>query len=152
MIIKGVVVSGAILGQELIKMYEDRIAHIIGFKPYRGTLDIKIEKNIKLEDYATRRIEHILLNGRPQIYAYLVPVRLKVLKSNEEEDCWLIKTPDSGISDIIEIITNHNLRERHNLKDNEEVEITFFKKVVKKKKPVTQFFKRLSGKETRISR
>lgn len=153
MIIRGIVTSGAVRGEDLIKIYEDRIAHQIGYKPFLGTLGVKMEKNVRIEDYVTRRVEHLLLNGRPQVYVYLVPVSLKILKSSNGEDCWIAKVPSaSSIDSVIEIIAPSDLRKKYDLKDEDEVEITFFRKTVEKKKPVTKFLKRLSRKETKINR
>ncbi len=152
MIINGVVVSGVVRGEELIKIYSDRILHILGFRPFSGTLDIQTEKNVALEDYATRKIEHVLLNGKSHVYAYLVPVHLKIIKNSQEFDCWLIKTAEAFSKNLVEVISNENLRAAHSIEDGDAVEITFFKKVPKRKKPVTRFLTKIAGKETRISR
>src|SRR3989344_7888270 len=140
MIVRGTVVSGASRGAELVQIYEDRLLHILGFRPYRGTLDVKIEKALDVESYATRRLEHVLLNGRPQIYAYLIPILLKT--TTGEEKCWGMRLPDTYEKDVVWLLAHENMRNKLGLNDGDDVELQFFQKAAKKK-PATSFLQRL---------
>ncbi|MFC2143176.1 DUF120 domain-containing protein [Candidatus Aenigmatarchaeota archaeon] len=152
--IQGKVTTGAMSGVGVIEKYKSRIKAILGFEPFVGTLDVTIEEEIDIELYATKRIEHILLDGKPHINAYFAPVVL-IVHSDEgekEEPCWAFCLPNAYDKKTIELISPNKLRDRYSLKDGDIVELTFFTKKEKKKKPVTKLVKKLIKKESRISR
>ena len=152
--IQGKITTGALCGEEIIKKYYPRIIAVVGVEPFLGTLDVQLEKEMDVTAYATKRIEHILLDGKPLVEAYLAPVILaiKTDEGEKEEPCWAFCLAKAFDKTVVELISKEKLREKYNLKDGDVVDLTFFEKTKKKKKPVTEFIKKLTVKESRISR
>lgn len=150
--LKGRIFSGVMRGAPLIDVYFPRLVGILGFEPFRGTLNVKLEKPIEIELYSTRSIEHLLLNGKKHIDAYLAPVTLTA--NGRDCDCWAMRHAGiiyTGPKDVIEIIAKEGLKQKFSLKDDEVVEITFFEQKRKKKDfPGRFIFERLYGKEAQL--
>lgn len=125
--VKGKIFSGVLRGTPLIKKYYYRIIGILGFEPYKGTMDVKLERPIKIELFATKSIEHLLIDGSKFIEAYFAPVKVKF--GDHEIECWAMRQIN-GIygDDIVELIGKECFKEKYSLKDGDEVEITFFEK------------------------
>lgn len=75
--VRGEVFSGVLRGAPLIEKYYARLVGLIGFKPFKGTLDVKTDRNIDIRPFATKKMEHVLTDGRKKITAYLAPVKIK---------------------------------------------------------------------------
>lgn len=144
--IKGEVFTGVLRGRPLIEKYYPRLLNVLGIKPFRGTLDIKLEKNFDVKPYSEKALEHILMSGHKKVDAYLAHVRLHVRKiKNSKYDCWAMRQANGVYGDdIVEIISCNCLRKKCDLEDGDEVEISFFLKTKpeKKKRKITKLFRR----------
>ena len=150
--IKGKVFTGTLRGQSLVDIYFFRLVNVLGFEPFKGTMDIKMEEAVDVKLYATKKIETVLLDGSSRIDAYLAPIILSV--GDQDYECWAIRQlkPIHG-EDSLEIIAKDNLREKFSLNDGDEVEITFFEQVKKKKNiPGLGIVKKIYGIESQIKR
>lgn len=72
--VRGEVFSGVLRGMPLIEKYYPRLVGLLGFSPYKGTVNIKLEKPVDIMSFATKTIEHILTDGKKVINAYMAPV------------------------------------------------------------------------------
>lgn len=84
--VTGQVVSGVLRGKSLIHKFRYRFVSILGFEPYEGTLDVELKFPLLIKNYATKRIEHVLMDGSRHIDAYIAPVTLHVRKVGEEKE------------------------------------------------------------------
>ncbi len=75
--VRGEVFSGVLRGAPLIEKYYARIVGLVGFKPFKGTMDVKLDRNMDIRPFATKTMDHILTDGRRKITAYLAPVKIK---------------------------------------------------------------------------
>jgi riboflavin kinase len=134
--LKGIIFSGVMRGKPLVEKYYHRAVGILGFEPYKGTMDIKLEKKIDIRPYAEKTLEHILLNGTRKIDAYFARVKVKFSKIKEKEyDCWAMRQMNGVYEDdVVELIGKDCFKEKLDLKDGDEVEITFFERPLKKRK------------------
>ncbi len=134
--ISGVVFSGVLRGQSLIEVYYYRLVGIVGFEPFKGTMDIKLERRIDMKQSATKTVEHILMDGSKIINAYLMPVEIIIRKAGNEErySCWAMQQAD-GIygDDIIEIIAKDSIKSKFGIEDGNMIEIEFQETKTKKK-------------------
>jgi riboflavin kinase len=147
--VKGKVVAGVLRGEHLIEKYRPRLLGVLGFEPFPGTLNVRTERKIDLKFYATKTLDHILLDGSRHVEGYLA--RVKLISRDEEYECWAFRQrPDPHGPYFVEIIAKENLRTKFGLKDGDEVEIEFPDVAQAKKKE--GFLSRLVGPETRISR
>jgi CTP-dependent riboflavin kinase len=124
-VLRGRVVSGAMRGSPLIDKYFYRLVTILKFEPFRGTMDIHLDKPIDLNMYATKDISHILMDGfTKHVDAVLAPVKIRY--DGHESECWAIRQAE-GIhgNDVVEIIGKDCFKEKHGLKDNDVVELEF---------------------------
>ena len=136
--ISGVVFSGVLRGQSLIDIYYYRLVGIVGFEPFAGTLDVKLERRIDMKQCATKTVEHILMDGSKVINAYLMPVEIIIRKAGNEErySCWAMQQAD-GIyeNDIIEIIAKDSIKSMFGIEDGNMIEIEFQEATKKKDAP-----------------
>ncbi|MBI2583154.1 MAG: DUF120 domain-containing protein [Candidatus Aenigmarchaeota archaeon] len=125
--LRGKVISGTGRGKELVERYEPRLRHILGCKPFPGTLNVKLEKAVRIEDIEERRVQHVLFDGRVWIDARLAKARLYF--RNFIEECWIIHE-EVGIQeeDVAELIDDDNLQEKTGMKIGDEVELEVFVK------------------------
>src|SRR3989338_2365839 len=79
MIVSGKIISSVRRGGDLIKKYEPRLIGALGFRPFHGTLNIKLGKDVDVQEHSTKTIEFILTDGKRKVDAYLAPVRVKAL-------------------------------------------------------------------------
>ena len=122
MIIRGEIVRGPMRGESLVEYFFYRIVHALGFEPFLGTLDIRVKKDVNVENYATIVLDHILLDGRRMIDAYICPV---IIKGNGmEHAAWILKKhKDVHSKGIVEIISKDKIMDAMRLKYGDEVEI-----------------------------
>ena len=148
--LKGKISPGALRGSLLIERFHYRIRSILGFEPFKGTLDIRLEKPVEVKDFSTKTIEHILVDGSKLVEAYLAPAVLHV-KDNDHK-CWVIRPAKyTQNKEFIEIIDKDHLKDKLSLKEGEEVEVTLCEKQKDKKDPPGMgLLRRLYGKETRL--
>lgn len=75
--VRGEVFSGVLRGTPLIEKYYPRLVGLLGFHPFKGTMDVKLERNLDIGPFSTKTLEHILLDGKRKINAYLAPVKIR---------------------------------------------------------------------------
>ncbi|MBI3190667.1 DUF120 domain-containing protein [archaeon] len=134
--VKGVVFSGAQRGSGLISVHFFRLVNLLGYEPFKGTMDVKLERKIDMKLLATKRIENVLQDGSKMINAYLVPVSI-VMKSGSKEEkyrCWAMQEAH-GIyaDDIVELVAKDGLKDKLKLGDGDMIELEFPDAVEKKK-------------------
>ena len=129
MIIKGKIAHGVLRGEALIERYYHRLRNVLGFAPYKGTLNIQIEKSIDMRDFELKRLEHVLMSGRIWIDVRLAPAVLHLKKNGKGKiNCWIIREEKSvHYPDVIEILAKENIKENHDIKTGDEVEIELHK-------------------------
>lgn len=153
--LKGSIATGVSRGEQLIEKFFFRIKAILGFEPYKGTLDVRLERPVEIEDYATKTIDHILVDGRKMVEAHLAPVVLHIKQEDKVHDheCWVIRPSNyTHGKEMIEIINKEKLKDRFSLKDGDEVEVTFFEQTKKRGGPPGMgLMRRLYGREHKLS-
>lgn len=89
--VNGKVVFGLKRGRGIVEKYRARLIGLVGFKPFKGTLGVKLERNIDIKSYSTKIISNKITDGSTIVDAYLAPVRLhsksekRILKGIELE-------------------------------------------------------------------
>lgn len=126
--------TGVLRGRSLIDIYYPRIVGTLGFEPFKGTMNVKLEKAVDIAMFSPKSIEHVLMDGGKMVYAYLAPIILSPKKKPEDYHCWAMKEPTDPVKDTIEVIAKDNLREKFSLKDDDDVEITFTEPPKRKRK------------------
>jgi len=121
--IKGKITPGIGEGAYYIKQYSKKIKEILGYTPFPGTLNIKLNKN-----------------HRTEFLSQINPVEIKAFKKKDRTfgaiKCYNIKInnkPCTAIipertqykENIIEIICPDNLRKKLKLKNETEVELSY---------------------------
>jgi|SRR3989344_6400855 len=137
------VVTGVLRGKPLIDKIYFRLVGILGFTPFKGTLDLKLEKTIDIGKHATKSVEHKILDGSIIRECWLAPVVIKF--GSKEHNCWAMQQCN-GIypKDIVEIIAKEKLRDVLGISDNDVVKIEFIKHAENtgKKKTPLHFLKK----------
>ncbi|MBI5332376.1 MAG: DUF120 domain-containing protein [Candidatus Aenigmarchaeota archaeon] len=130
MIVKGNIIPGVLRGVPLIERYLHRLRNVLGFAPFLGTLNIKIEKAINMKDYETKRLDHILLSGRTWIDVRLAPASLYIRDGEtlNKIDCWIIRE-EKGVHypDVVEIVAKDDIKKTMNVEIGTEVELEIHK-------------------------
>ncbi|MBS3051079.1 MAG: hypothetical protein J4400_02935 [Candidatus Aenigmarchaeota archaeon] len=75
--VRGEVFSGALRGTPLIEKYYPRLVGLVGFRPFRGTMDVKLERSIDIKPFTSKIIGHVLTDGRKVVTAHLAHVRIR---------------------------------------------------------------------------
>ncbi len=75
--VRGEVFSGTLRGEPLIEKYYARLIGLVGFRPFGGTMDVKLERNVDIRSFTSKSMEHTLADGRKKITAYLAPVKIR---------------------------------------------------------------------------
>ncbi|MFH1631312.1 MAG: DUF120 domain-containing protein [Candidatus Aenigmatarchaeota archaeon] len=120
--LRGRIVPGIGRGKELITKYCERIRSTLLFRPFLGTLNIELEQKIDIRKYETKRIDHILLDGKPFVEARLAPAQ--VMFEDQTIDCWIFKQEKAPHEDnIIEIVADKEIMEKYKLKEYDEVKV-----------------------------
>ena len=130
MIIKGKIVHGVLRGEALIERHYNRLRNVLRFDPFKGTLNIQIEKPIDIKDFELKRLEHVLMSGRTWVDVRLAPAILHFKKDNEHHkfNCWIIREEKSvHYPDVIEVLSKENIKEKFDFKTGTEVEIELHK-------------------------
>jgi len=128
----GKIARGVIRGHDLIERLSDRLHGVLGFMPYHGTVNVRIEQPINIEDFETKRIEHILLDGSVWIDARMAPIKLTF--KDRTIDAWII-FDERGLheEDMLEVIHEERLMDTLNLRlgDDVSVELTKVRRTLK---------------------
>src|SRR3989338_8226304 len=119
----GIVVSGFGEGGKFLSMpsYEVKFQLLLGFKPFPGTLNLKVdagELQSALSGMRVLRIEPFEENGRKFGGISVYPVRIEGTKA-------FLVVPDINrhSEQIVEFIAEENLRDKLSLKDGKEVKV-----------------------------
>jgi riboflavin kinase len=123
--INGSVTKGLGEGGYYISMpgYKKQIIQMLGFEPYPGTLNVKLDENeIWKREYLVQQ-EPIIVPGFKEgtrTFGDFFAYKCKI----EQEECYIIVPirTHHGPS-VIEIISPISLREKFNLKDNDPVKV-----------------------------
>ena len=121
-LLRGEIVRGVIRGRELIERFADRLEGILGFRPYPGTLNVRVEQPVDILDFETKRLEHILLDGSLWIDARLAPIKL--VHKDKTVNAWII-VEERGLheEDVLEVIHAERLVDVLGLKQGDEVSV-----------------------------
>lgn len=130
--LRGKIFSGVLRGISLIDYYYHRIVGLVGFQPFKGTMNVRLEKEVDIELYYTKEMSHILVDGTKKVDALLAPVTLTI--SGQEHQCWALRDM-SGVygKDVIEVVSRDNIKSRFSVKDGDEVIVAFVEQRRKKK-------------------
>ena len=126
MIITGKIFHGLHRGEPWIDHYFYRIVGLLNIKPFKGTLNIKLDKEVDISDYMTKVLEHVDASGRHIIEARFCPAKLRVRKDDKiiEENCWIFRQENGPYKDdVIEIISEKCLEKELGLKEGDAVEV-----------------------------
>lgn len=148
--LKGRVEAGVLRGAPLVDAYFFRLIGILGYEPFKGTLNVKLERVVDVRDYSTKQISHVLMDGTTEVYAYLSPIIFTY--KGQDYECWEISEPDKTKSDNIEIIAKDNLHDKFGLKDGDEIEITFFEQKKKRRIPGLGLLAKLYGYQPQLQK
>lgn len=148
--LKGMVEAGVARGAPLVDAYFFRLIGILGYEPFKGTLNVKLERIVDIRDYATKDISHVLMDGTTEVYAYLAPIIFAYKGQNY--DCWVIAPHEHEKSSEIEVLAKDNLHERFALKDGDEAEITFFEQKKKRRIPGLGLLAKLYGYQPQLQK
>ena len=123
-IIEGDVSSGLGEGAYYIKQYDWKILHALGFHPYPGTLNVKLEGDKPdLTVYSSSRIEGFSHGGRHFGALDLIPIELGA--KGHRVECFIALPERTHHKRDIEIISQFNLRSKYNLNDGDKVYLKF---------------------------
>lgn len=118
----GTVSRGAARGKELVERLSDRLTGIIGFRPYPGTLDVKLQEPVDFEKFEAKRVEHVLMDGSLWIDARLAPVKLRI--KGEALDVWAIREERGLVEeDTLEILAPFGIKEKYGIKEGDVVDV-----------------------------
>jgi CTP-dependent riboflavin kinase len=122
--LKGRIAVGVGRGKDMIRKYADRMHGIFGFMPHLGTLNVELENKVDIRRYETKRIDHILMDGKPMIEMRMAPVKLYF--QDKTIDCWMIRQEIAlHEPNIIELVAEDDLKAKFGLKDLDEVRVEF---------------------------
>jgi riboflavin kinase len=123
-IIRGTLISGLGEGQYYISQeeYMDQFQEKLWFKPYPGTLNLRIEGNELSKLQILKDFEGILVEGFESEGRTFGKVKCFLTKIQNVE-CAVIIPIRTHYSDVLEIISRHFLRDALKLKDGDIVEI-----------------------------
>ncbi len=125
MLLEGRVVSGLHEAGDFInkEVYKSQYATKLGFIPYNGTLNIKLDKevNLRINDNLSSHIKRIQGNDD---YGDVLFIEATLIRSdNNQENKGAILFPEKTVhkTDIIEFVSKDKLREKLKLEDNTKV-------------------------------
>lgn len=123
--LKGIVVSGIGEGRKYVELYKNVIKEVLGFTPFPGTLNIKVEADINtlLHKLCSYTIPPPSPEYKP-VHAYLGAV---------EDIIGFFIRPEATVhkADIIEFIAPVKVRDVKKLSDGDKVLLTFYKLTMK---------------------
>lgn len=114
--INGVVTSGFKEGSKYVRLYKDKIKESIGILPFEGTLNIKVDFDVKDIKFK-QKIKIDGFNGFGAIY--LIPCKVN------EFNGYIVVPEKTKHKNIIEIISDVSLRDKGKFKDGDKIFIEF---------------------------
>ncbi len=119
-ILKGEVVTGIGEGAYYVEKYSERIYNALGFKPFFGTLNLRIIGPCPdLERYVKEKIDGFKRGKRTFGEIRFIPARIHLNKKTH--DCFLVIPERKHNSNEVEIISRINLREEFGLRDGDRI-------------------------------
>ncbi len=122
--LKGNIFSGVDEGGYYISLkgYQDQIIEKLGFKPFSGTLNVRVDKQERLDFLVD--IPSVHIKGFKTKERSFSP--LKAYKVKIKDEIVAIVVPERTVHDksVVEIIAKDKLRDKFNLKEGDEVIIT----------------------------
>ena len=120
----GALVSGLGEGKYYVTRapYLKQIMETLGFSPYPGTLNVRVDKEMVEKLYLLKRMDGIILKGFEAEGRTFGDVKT-FLCEFEDTMCGVLLPRRTHYTDIVEIIAPCNLREKYNLKDGNRVAI-----------------------------
>ena len=125
-VIKGTLVEGIGEGAYYVDAYADRFQKALGFKPFSGTLNVKIvteESRI-----AVSRMKHsppLIVSGftdEGRTFGDVICYRTKV--NDELEGAIVIAQRTHHSPNILEVISPHNIRQKLKVNNGDEIKLT----------------------------
>lgn len=125
--VEGSVVTGLGEGAYYVKAYSERIQGEVGFRPYPGTLNLRITETKPLPRFReSLSIESFTKDDRTYGKVTLAPVRLQVKgKPINDSSTHVILPERTHHRDKLEVVSRYNLRRKHGIRDDDVVELQF---------------------------
>jgi len=123
-LLKGSVVSGIGEGKYYMSLpkYQKQFQQKLGFKPYSGTLNIKLKDRTQLLEFINN-LNSVLINGFKTKKRTYGPIACYKIKVKDIEGAIAIPERTRHEENIIEVISPVYLRSYYNLKDNDILEV-----------------------------
>ncbi len=90
--VRGKIAPGPRRGEPLIEHNFFQLKGILGFEPFKGTLDIKTRQLVNIAGVATKAVDRVLLDGSRHVDLYIAPVTL-VIRPHEYVEIEETHTP-----------------------------------------------------------
>ena len=117
---KGKVNIGLGEGAYYVKMYAGKIEKQLGFKPFYGTLNVKLEQIPPyLHKFTFKKIQRFEKDGRS--FGEIKIVKTKLTSSKKTIKCYITLPERTHHKNELEIISKENLRKKLKLKDGSKV-------------------------------
>jgi riboflavin kinase len=121
---EGSVTKGLGEGAYYVRAYEEKISRKLGFKPYPGTLNVRLERSPhELLRYTSVEVSGFEEEGRRYGSIRFAPVR--ITHGGKNADCFFVLPERTHHREEAEFISNVNLREKLKLSDGGRIKITF---------------------------
>ncbi|MFT4305156.1 MAG: DUF120 domain-containing protein [Candidatus Woesearchaeota archaeon] len=119
--IEGKIVNGIGQGSYYVKIYSDKIKEIINFKPFHGTLNLKVNKS-DFEKFISDLKPHTIkeFKSDERTFGELIIYEIKI---NKTKAGLLLPKRTIHPQEIIEIISPYNLRNKFNLNENDIIKL-----------------------------
>jgi riboflavin kinase len=121
--VTGTISRGMGEGAYYVNEYAEEIKNKLGYKPFPGTLNVKVSEPLNLDRLMTGTIKGFKKKNRTFGSIRYAPVKLSA--KEKTESCHLIVPARTHHKGILEIICRYNLRERLNLVDGVVVCLDF---------------------------
>lgn len=121
----GIVLSGFGDGEHYVRIYMDKFEEVLKFKPYPGTLNLKIvdlndlKKLFIIRGLPGLKIERFTKNGRVYGAVKCYPALIE----GKVNGAMVIPERTHYGLDVVELVAPENLRKRFNLKDGDKVSV-----------------------------
>ncbi|MDP7116132.1 MAG: CTP-dependent riboflavin kinase [Candidatus Woesearchaeota archaeon] len=122
-ILKGKVISGLHEGKKFmsIHQYEIQFHKILNAKPFAGTLNVEVD--IEEKEQFLKKQQKILVDGFESEHKTYYEVICHRIKINKKPALLILPIKNQHEPNIVEIVSEENLRESLKLEDGDEVEI-----------------------------
>jgi riboflavin kinase len=126
-LLKGKVITGLGTGKFFVtkEKYKRQFIKKIGYKPYEGTLNLKIKTDDR--SYLIKHTDGILITGfreGKKTFGSVICLNCTLKKDQKKTEGTIVLPKKTHYTNIIEIIAPLNLRKTLNLKNSDSVEIT----------------------------